>query len=107
MSTNSMRVEEAISFDKKAALEAIRAQSKGTASAAQSKRLLEALGRYAVTTFEAMRYLDVYHCPARVLQLRKQGYKIATHWQTVVTEAGEKHRVGLYVLDSGASHETA
>jgi hypothetical protein len=46
-----------------------------------------------------MRYLDVYHCPARVLQLRKQGWKIATHWQTVITEAGEKHRVGLYALE--------
>lgn len=102
-----MEKNKATSPEKKAALEAIRAQSKGTANAAQAKRLLEALGRYAVTTFEAMRYLDVYHCPARVLQLRKQGYKIATQWQTVVTEAGEKHRVGLYVLDSGASHETS
>ena len=46
-----------------------------------------------------MRYLDVYHCPARVLQLRKRGYKIVTHWQTIITESGEKHRVGLYVLE--------
>ncbi len=101
-----MTKEKATSPEKKAALEAIRDQSKGTASAAQAKRLLEALGRFAVTTFEAMRYLDVYHCPARVLQLRKQGHHITTHWQTVVTEAGEKHRVGLYVLESGASHES-
>jgi hypothetical protein len=102
-----MQKEKATPPEKRAALEAIRAQSKGTANAAQAKRLLEALGRYAVTTFEAMRYLDVYHCPARVLQLRKQGHRITTHWQTVVTEAGEKHRVGLYVLESGASRETA
>ena len=92
---------------KKVALEAIRAQFNGTDGHSQSKRLLEALSRFAVTTFEAMRYLDVYHCPARVLQLRKQGYKIVTHWQTVTTEAGVKHRVGLYLLESGASHETA
>jgi hypothetical protein len=58
--------------------------------------------RYSINTFEAMRYLDVYHCPARILQLRKQGHNIITHWQTVVTEAGERHRVGLYVLNSGA-----
>ena len=96
-----MTKEKATPFEKRAALEAIRAQSKGTASRAQADRLLEALGRFAVTTFEAMRYLDVYHCPARILQLRKQGYKITTHWQTVITEAGEKHRVGLYVLESG------
>jgi hypothetical protein len=52
-----------------------------------------------VTTFEAMRFLDVYHCPARILQLRKAGHRITTHWQTVITEAGAKHRVGLYVRE--------
>lgn len=96
-----MTKEKATSPEKKAALEAIRARSKGTAGAAQASRLLEALNRFSVTTFEAMRYLDVYHCPARVLQLRKQGHRIATHWETVFTEAGEKHRVGLYVLEPG------
>jgi hypothetical protein len=102
-----MQDENATSPDKKADLEAIRAAFKGTASRSQAARLLEALSCYSITTFEAMRYLDVYHCPARVLQLRKQGHKIATHWQTVITEAGVKHRVGLYALESGASHETA
>ena len=94
-----MEKNKATSPEKKAALEAIRAQSKGTASNAQADRLLEALRRFGVTTFEAMRYLDVYHCPARILQLRKQGHKIVTHWQTVITESGEKHRVGLYILE--------
>lgn len=102
-----MEKEKATSHEKKAALEAIRDESKGTESKAQADRLLTALRRYAVTTFEAMRFLDVYHCPARVLQLRKRGYQITTHWQTVVTEAGEKHRVGMYVLASGAQNETA
>lgn len=94
-----MTKEKATPPEKKAALEMIRSEFKGTASRSQRARLLEALSRYPVTTFEAMRYLDVYHCPARILQLRKQGYKITTHWQTVETEAGEKHRVGLYVLE--------
>ena len=94
-----MEKNKATSSEKKAALEAIRVQSKGTASKAQADRLLEALRRFAVTTFEAMRYLDVYYCPARVLDLRKRGYKIVTHWQTVITESGEKHRVGLYVME--------
>ena len=84
---------------KKAALEAIRTEFKGNDAKSQCERLKAALARFAVSSFEAMRYLDVYHCPARVLQLRKQGHKITTHWQTVVTEAGVKHRVGLYVLD--------
>lgn len=102
-----MEKNKATSPEKKAALEAIRAEFNGSSGHSQSVRLLEALSRFAVTTFEAMRYLDVYHCPARVLQLRKQGHKIVTHWQTVVTEAGVKHRVGLYALESGASHEVA
>ena len=84
--------------EKKATLEAIRDEFKGTASHSQSARLLEALLRFPVTTYEAMRYLDVYHCPARILQLRQRGHKIITHWQTVITESGEHHRVGLYLL---------
>ena len=89
-------------FEKKAALVAIRNQFKGAAIRSQAASLLEALSRYPVTTFEAMRYAYVYHCPVRVLQLRKQGHNIVTHWQTVVTEANERHRVGLYLLNSGA-----
>ena len=100
-----MTKEKVTSPEKKAELEAIRAQVNGTAGKAQADRLLKALRRFAITTFEAMRYLDVYYCPARVLDLRKRGHKIVTHWQTVITEAGEKHRVGLYVLEGGASHE--
>lgn len=96
-----MKKNKATSFEKKAALEAIKGNSMGTDNKTQCARLLEALARYPITTFEAMRYLDVYHCPARVLNLRQQGFDIATHWQTVETESGESHRVGLYVLQSG------
>ena len=94
-----MTKEKATSPEKKAALEAIRAEFKGTSTDTQCARLLAALARYTVTTFEAMRFLDVYHCPARILQLRKGGHRIITHWQTIATEAGDKHRVGLYVLE--------
>jgi hypothetical protein len=41
------------------------------------------------------------------MQLRKAGHRITTHRQTVITEAGVKHTVGLYALDSGAGHEAA
>ena len=94
-----MTKEKATSPEKKAALEAIRAEFKGTSSDTQCARLLEALARFPVTTFEAMRYLDVYHCPARILQLRKAGHRILTHRQTVVTEAGVRHSVGLYTRE--------
>ncbi|MRD45647.1 hypothetical protein GHT07_00010 [Caenimonas koreensis DSM 17982] len=100
-----MEKEKAAPSEKKAALEAIRAQFKGTDTKTQCDRLLAAFALFSVTTFEAMRFLDVYHCPARVLQLRKAGYRIVTHWQTVITEGGTKHRVGLYTLESGARNE--
>ena len=94
-----MTKNKATSPEKKAALETIRANFKGTSSDIQAARLLEALSFHPITSFEAMRYLDIYYCPARVMQLRRQGHKITTHWQTVDTEAGESHRVGLYVLE--------
>jgi hypothetical protein len=93
--------EERATPDKEAALKALRDEFTGTDGNTQCRRLLEALSRFPVTTFEAMRHLDVYHVPARVLQLRKAGHPILTLWQTVVTEAGERHRVGLYVLRRG------
>ncbi len=86
---------------KQAALIEIRDLTKGTQSSVQCDRLLAALHRFPVTTFEAMRFLDVYHVPARVLQLRKRGHEIVTHWLTVQTESGDKHRVGLYALKRG------
>jgi hypothetical protein len=86
--------------EKKAALQAIKAEFTGTDNRSQCDRFIAALSRFAVDTFEASRYLDIYHPPARILQLRNAGYKIVTHWQSVVTESGDKHRVGLYVLES-------
>jgi hypothetical protein len=99
-----MDKKKATSFEKKAALKTITGEFKGSSNKTQCARLLEALARYPITTFEAMRYLDVYHCPARVLDLRKLGHDITTHWQTVETESGESHRVGLYVLQ-GATND--
>ena len=87
--------------EKEAALKQIRDEFIGTNTRTQSQRLMAALRLFPLTTFEAMRKLDVYHVPARVLQLRKAGHQIITMWQTVTTEAGVKHRVGLYVLQRG------
>ena len=84
--------------DKIEALHLIRDRHPGVSSAVQCVRLRAALSRFSVTTFEAMRFLDVYDPRARVMQLRHAGNTIDTHWQTVVTEAGERHRVGVYTL---------
>lgn len=102
-----MKKNKATSPEKKAALEAIRVEFKGVDGDTQRERLLEALKRgYAVSTFEARRDLDIYYPPARVKELREDGYQIETHWQIVTTDAGVDHRVGLYVMNQGgADHE--
>ena len=80
------------------ALAAILRQHPGTSCPAQCERIREALAQFPLTTFEAMRYLDCYDPRARVMQLRNQGEPIVTHWRTVTTESGDRHRVGLYAL---------
>ena len=69
-----------------------------TSATAQCTRLLSRLKQGPITTYEAMRMLDVYHVPARVLQLRKRGNLIQTIWKRFQTESGEWHKVGEYVL---------
>ena len=96
-----MKKFETTSIEKQLALEAIANEFSGENSYSQRTRFLEALSRFPVTTFEAMRYLDIYDPRPRIHELRhKFGYAIKTLWQTVLTESGEKHRIGLYVLDS-------
>lgn len=96
-----MTKEKATPPERKAALEAIRAEFNGVDGDTQRERLLEALRRgYAVTTFEARRDLDIYYPPARIKELRDDGFKIQTHWQIVTTDAGVDHRVGQYVLET-------
>ena len=87
------------------ALHLVRDIHPGVSSAVQCARIRSALSRFSISTFEAMRYLDVYDPRARVMQLRNAGEAIDTHWQTVITEAGERHRVGRYTLrmNSGVS----
>lgn len=98
----------ATSPEKKAAFEAIRTEFKGNDCATQRTRLLEAFARgWGVTTFEAMRYLDIYFPPARIKELRDLGERIKTHWVSANTESGQRHLIGLYVKESGASHEAA
>ena len=71
----------------------------------QCARLLQALRRFSVNTFEASRYLSIYDPRARIFELRAKGHDIKTIWQVIEAENGVKHRVGNYVLGSGESHE--
>ncbi len=103
-----MTKEKATSPEKKAALEAIRAQFKGTDGATQRAVLLEALEVFpSVSTYEARRELDIYYPPARIKELRNEDYRIDTHRQLVTTEAGVDHSVGGYVLIQGGAHAQA
>ncbi|CAG4908321.1 helix-turn-helix domain-containing protein [Paraburkholderia saeva] len=69
-------------------------------AAAQRARLLAALKRGPVDTVHAYRNLDILHVPRRVFELRKSGHAIATAWVWRITEQGERHRVGIYTLDT-------
>jgi hypothetical protein len=65
----------------------------------QRARLLEAMRLCAgITTLEATRYLDVIDPRARVVELRKEGYRIVTSWVCQPSECGRLHSVGLYTL---------
>lgn len=99
-----MQNKEQANLGKEAALKQIRDEFTGTDGRRQCERLLAALRRFPISTFEASRLLDVYHAPARVLQLRKAGHQIITLRQRVETEAGVPHSVGQYVLQRGDTH---
>ncbi|MBS2128597.1 helix-turn-helix domain-containing protein [Burkholderia thailandensis] len=68
-------------------------------AAHQRARLLEAMRvRAGVTTLEAMRFLDIVDPRARIVELRKEGYRIDTSWVQQSSECGRLHAVGLYTL---------
>ena len=77
--------------DKRQALAAILATHPGNSCAVQCARIRASLSQFSLTTFEAMRHLDVYDPRARVLRLRH-----------AASESGHLHRVGGYVLEIGA-----
>lgn len=71
-----------------------------TASAGQRYRILCALRSGAKTTYELQK-MGCYFPPARVHELRKQGYGITTHRVMIVDAEGFRHHgVGLYTLVS-------
>ncbi|MEY8173868.1 helix-turn-helix domain-containing protein [Burkholderia multivorans] len=68
-------------------------------AAHQRARLVEAMRvRAGVTTLEAMRFLDIVDPRARIVELRKEGYRIDTSWVRQSSECGRLHAVGLYTL---------
>ena len=52
----------------------------------------------SITTKQAQVSLDIMSPAPRILELRKQGYKILTVWDSWTSEYGIKHRIARYVL---------
>ncbi|MGF6966691.1 hypothetical protein OKW43_003719 [Paraburkholderia sp. WC7.3g] len=70
----------------------------------QRGRLLDAMRLFAgITTLEATRFLDIIDPRARVVELRKEGYRIVTSWVSQSSECGRLHNVGLYTLAANAT----
>lgn len=65
----------------------------GASAEAQCRRLR--LAR-EFTAMEAQRFLDIRHPPARVLNLRQNGYSIADRWVRQTSELGHEHRTKAY-----------
>ena len=70
---------------------------KSNRSATDRAKLLEALRKGPVTSYRARTELDVYHPNARIRDLRQEGHKIYTHWETI-DNGKSKHRVGKWVM---------
>ena len=86
-----------------AQLHAVRDRMKGDAAVTQRQRLLVALQALgSLTTFEAMRHLDIFDPRPRKLELVADGVPIVMVWRLSETESGDRHRVGLYVMDRTA-----
>jgi Helix-turn-helix domain len=91
-------------LDRKSALHAIRDSLPGTTCEVQRQRLLAAIQKLgSITTFEAMRHLDIFDPRPRKLELLQAGHPIQLAWDRLETEAGVVHRVGRYYM----AHEMA
>ena len=85
--------------DRIKALHAIRDRIKGDSGSVQRDRLLAVLRELGpTTTFELSRYADIFHPPARKLELVNDGHNILTTRRTTATESGERHSLGVYAL---------
>ncbi|HEY0297206.1 MAG TPA: helix-turn-helix domain-containing protein [Bordetella sp.] len=73
-------------------------KDKSTSGGAQRQRILQALALRPHNSYE-LRKMGCYQCPTRVIELRRQGYNIATERVTLWDDQGYRHsNVALYVL---------
>lgn len=75
----------------------------------QCKRLLQWFEEISprITVGEAREKLFLMSPPARILDLRRRGYKIETHWFIEYDAIGNKHKNGIYVFGGRKNDKTA
>lgn len=74
-----------------------------TSTPIQCMRALTALkdrGSKGVTTIYGRESLNIMHIAARVMELRRQGWNIATVWDVTENAQGHSHQNARYVLVS-------
>lgn len=74
----------------------------GNTAIAQRKRILDFLRIRPLDTLTARKELEVMHPAARVMELRKRGFRIKTIEIDRQSDCGKIHRVACYVLEAGA-----
>lgn len=70
------------------------------AKQSQCKMILQYIADFgSITSLDAVKDLDCLRCPARVSDLRKQGYPIVTTMETRINRYGQTKRYARYSLD--------
>jgi Helix-turn-helix domain len=67
-------------------------------AAAQRLRALDLLRTGPKSTIQLRRDGDILAPAARIMELKRRGFEIVTHWVRQATDCGRLHRVALYVL---------
>lgn len=55
----------------------------------------------SLNTMQARKCLGIQHPSGRIMELRKQGYNIVTHWSIEYDTLHQPHRIAEYVLLPG------
>ncbi len=72
----------------------------------QRQRVLQFLKeKGSATTIDFRTGVDVLHPAARIMELRKRGYRIVMTWDYAENPGGTTHRIGRYTLMPGKHQE--
>lgn len=72
-------------------------QTYSNSSSSQRSRILKHFESSPRSTIQARRDYGILHPGERIMELRKKGHKIYTHWICEFDVRGVPHRVGLYI----------